>query len=129
MVYRKQGLWVFQVIRPGAQRVYLVGEFNGWSKTTVQMQPNAQGVWETSLALKPGVYRFRYFADNQWLTDYAAFGVERNATGEYDSILLVPEERTRVADHVSTGQPEPSAPGPRMSARSQRRRRPAVKHA
>jgi len=94
MVYRKAGLWVFNLIRPDAHRVYLVGDFNGWSKTTIQMHRNPAGLWETALTLKPGVYRFRYFADGQWLTDYAAFGVERNELGEYDSVLIVPDDRS-----------------------------------
>jgi 1,4-alpha-glucan branching enzyme len=94
MVQRKQGLWVFTLIRPLAHRVYLVGDFNGWSQT-IQMQRNPQGLWEATLALQPGMYRFRYHADGQWLTDYAAFGIERNHCGEYDSILFVPDERHR----------------------------------
>jgi len=94
MVQRKQGLWVFTLIRPHAHRVYLVGDFNGWSQT-IQMQRNPQGLWEATLALQPGVYRFRYYADGQWLTDYAAFGIERNDCDDYDSVLYVPDERHR----------------------------------
>ncbi len=95
MVEQKQGLWVFKLIRPRARRVYLVGDFNGWSQTTIQMHRNPEGLWETSLALQPGVYRFRYFADGQWLTDYASYGVERNEAGEYDSVLYVPVDASR----------------------------------
>ena len=56
------------------------------------MDQIAPAVWEASLQIPPGTYRFRYFvADGRWITDYAAFGVARNQTGGWDSILYVPQ--------------------------------------
>lgn len=89
MVNRSGSHWIFQLIRPGAREVYLVGDFNGWSCGATPMTRNSAGLWEQVLVLPPGVYRFRYYADGQWLTDYAAYGVQRNPLGDFDSVLLV----------------------------------------
>ena len=92
MVHRSGGQWTFRLTCPGAQRVYLVGDFNDWSTTALEMDQIAPAVWEASLQIPPGTYRFRYFvADGRWITDYAAFGVARNQTGGWDSILYVPQ--------------------------------------
>lgn len=90
MVHRFGETWVFTLIRPRAHRVYLVGDFNAWSTTAVAMDRLADGRWAAVLELGPGVYRFRYYADGVWLTDFAAFGVERNRSGQFDSVLWVP---------------------------------------
>lgn len=91
----------FRLIRPNARRAYLVGDFNNWSSTAIAMQRRDHGVWQTSLELPPGTYRFRYFVDGYWQTDFAAFGIERNRNGEWDSILYVPESQVQP-------KPEPS---------------------
>lgn len=88
---------MFQLIRPGAKQVYLVGDFNGWSTAASPMTPTDRCLWQLTLALPPGVYHFRYIADGQWLTDYAAYGVVRNTLGEFDSVLLVENLAPQVA--------------------------------
>ena len=90
MVSRVQNRWRFTLIRPGARRVYLAGDFRRHAMT-IQMVPTCPGVFQIDLDLAPGEYHFRYCADGQWLTDYAAFGVERRPDGEFDSILFVPD--------------------------------------
>jgi hypothetical protein len=52
------------------------------------MQNLGEGWWGIALELPPGEYRFRYLADGQWHTDYAANGVERSKWG-WNSILIV----------------------------------------
>lgn len=104
MVSCVNGKWMFRVVCPNAHRVYLVGDFNNWSRTAVAMDPVGRGVWVTALKLSPGEYRFRYFADGQWLNDYAAFGLAPNDMGDWDSVLWVPgpaEDRPGTVDHAS----------------------------
>jgi len=91
MVHREGRHCRFRLIRPNAKRVYLVGDFNHWSTTAIEMTRCPDGVWQTELDMPPGVYRFRYHVDGQWQTDFAAFGIERSNTGEWDSIVYVPE--------------------------------------
>jgi 1,4-alpha-glucan branching enzyme len=91
MVSRTHGGWRFELIRPGAQRAYLVGDFNGWSTTAIQMTTDTRGLFHTTIDLEPGTYHFRYFVDDMWLVDYAAFGLDRNTLGQWDSVVYVPE--------------------------------------
>lgn len=116
MVSCVDGKWMFRVVCPDAHRVYLVGDFNNWSRTAVAMDPVGRGVWVTALALSPGEYRFRYFADGRWLNDYAAFGLAPNDMGDWDSVLWVPDP--------AEDRPEPVAeapPGPSRTVRSRQR--------
>jgi 1,4-alpha-glucan branching enzyme len=92
MVTRVGGKWTFRITCPQARRVYLVGDFNGWSTTAIAMDPLGRGIWQVSISLPPGTYRFRYFADGQWLNDYAAFGLAPNGMGQWDSVLYVPSD-------------------------------------
>ncbi len=91
MVIRSGGKCVFRAICPATRRVYVVGDFNRWSRTAVAMQPVARGIWQATLHLAPGTYRFRYFADDRWLIDHAAFGLLPNGFGGWDSVVWVPD--------------------------------------
>ena len=93
MVTRTKNLHTFRVTCKDARRVYLVGDFDGWSTTAIEMEQVAPDVWQTRLELDPGTYRFRYYAaDGRWLTDFAAFGIVPNRIDGWDSVLYVPDE-------------------------------------
>ena len=119
MVHRFDKTWVFALIRPRAHRVYLVGDFNDWSTTAVAMERLPDGRWAAALDLEPGVYRFRYYADGVWLTDYAAFGLQRNPSGQFDSVLWLPPgaETRGPTDAAMPGMPEAGSdrPEPRVT--------------
>ena len=85
----------FKFFRPDADRVFLVGDFNDWELGGMPMKRTADGHWVAHLALPPGEFKFRYFADGQWFTDYAAFGVEPGPHG-LDSLLRVPKRVVRI---------------------------------
>ena len=58
----------------GCDCMYLVGDFNNWSKTDHPMQTGEDGAWSLTLVLEPGreyQYRFRT-SDDAWLNDPAA---------------------------------------------------------
>ncbi len=84
----------FEFFRPQAHSVEIVGDFNDWRQGELAMQRDEDGHWRATLDLPAGVFRFRYRADGEWFTDYAAFGIE---PGEYgmDSILLIAETAAR----------------------------------
>ena len=95
----------FSFHRPQARSVCVVGDFNDWRRDELAMKPDGAGHWRASLRLPPGQYRFRYLADGEWFTDYAAFGVIAGPRG-VDSILWVrPSEGGTVPSR-----PQPSAP-------------------
>ncbi|MFP3937982.1 MAG: hypothetical protein ACLFVW_06535 [Phycisphaerae bacterium] len=78
----------FKFFRPDADEVHLAGDFNGWRVGELPMQPTEDGHWLARMRLPAGDFRFRYCADGQWYTDYAAFGLEPGRFG-LDSIVRV----------------------------------------
>ena len=85
-----QGEWVeFSFFRPGARQVHLAGDFNGWNQGELPMARTAEGYWLVRMRLPSGEFKFRYCADGEWFTDYAAFGVEPGRFGP-DSVVRVP---------------------------------------
>ena len=89
MVTIEQDWVVFTFYRPGASRVWLAGDFNGWKTGDVEMVHIGEGNWEARLHLPPGEFRFRYCADGEWFADYAACGLELGRFG-MDSVVIVP---------------------------------------
>lgn len=84
-----QGNYVqFRFFRPQARQVHLVGDFNGWADGELPMVRSGDGYWLAVVRLPYGSYRFRYRADGEWFTDFAAFGVEYGPMG-IDSIVHV----------------------------------------
>jgi 1,4-alpha-glucan branching enzyme len=79
----------FEFLRPAAQRVHIVGDFNGWRQDQLPMRQTRAGVWKAKVRLPGGTFRFRYCADGQWYTDFAAFGVEPGPYGPV-GIVYVP---------------------------------------
>lgn len=53
-----------------ADRIYLVGDFNGWDQTSHPFRRGGDGAWFFVLDLEPGrSYEFRYWLDGYWLND------------------------------------------------------------
>jgi 1,4-alpha-glucan branching enzyme len=91
------GEWaVFNFYRPQAARVHLAGDFNDWREEELPMVRTSEGYWFAKLRLPAGDFKFRYCADGEWFTDYAAFGVEPGRFG-MDSIIRVPQPTLRLA--------------------------------
>lgn len=71
-----------------ADRIYLSGDFNNWSRTDLPLHQGRDGVWRVVLDLPAGQrYQFRYLVDGQWRTDYHADGYAPNEYGSQNSIL------------------------------------------
>ena len=86
----------FSFFRPHAQQVHIAGDFNGWRGKELAMTRSEEGFWHAKMTLPSGVFKFRYCADGQWFTDYAAFGIEHGPFGP-DSVLRMPRQTTRHA--------------------------------
>jgi len=90
LVWHPDGVVEFRFFRPGARRVHLVGDFNGWDRSATVMFRQPDGNWVRFLRLELGTYRFKYLADGEWFPDYAAFGVEWGPFG-LNSITVIDE--------------------------------------
>ncbi len=44
--------WYYREWAPGAQRLYLIGDFNGWDRSSHPLYKNEQGIWEIFLPEK-----------------------------------------------------------------------------
>ena len=95
MVNVKEGWVEFCFYRPQAKQVSIAGEFNNWQTDELTMVRTDKGYWQAKMRLPAGEFRFRYCADGEWFTDYAAFGVQPTPYG-LDSIVRVPNSPLRV---------------------------------
>jgi hypothetical protein len=59
---------VFLLRSPGAERVYVVGDFNGWNPT-IDRLIDIEGRFEIRLYLVPGRYRYRFIVDGNSIPD------------------------------------------------------------
>lgn len=80
----------FAVHKPDAKRVSVCGDFNGWSPSAMSLKRHEDGHWETTVALEPGRYEYKFIVDEEWITDPAAQKSVPNEHGSLNSVLEVP---------------------------------------
>ena len=81
--------WVeFSFFRPGATNVSVAGDFNNWQVGHINLTPAENGYWTARVKIEAGEHKFRYCADGEWFTDYAACGIEPGRFG-MDSVLVI----------------------------------------
>lgn len=61
----------FFITAPGAKKVQLLADFNGWGKTPIELTPYRKGYFETSLALSAGEYKYVFLVDGKEVPDPA----------------------------------------------------------
>ena len=79
----------FALRKPDAKQVSLSGEFNGWSPNATPMKRRADGQWETTVALAPGQYQYKFIVDGEWVVDPVAQKNVPNECGSLNSVLEV----------------------------------------
>ena len=84
------GMVEFRFFRPAATSVAVAGNFNEWREDELAMKPQGDGWWTAKAKLNAGEYRFKYVADGEWYTDFAAYGIEKSPFG-WDSVVVVPK--------------------------------------
>ena len=80
-------LFAFQAA--AAREVSLAGDFNRWDTKAGPMRKGPDGVWHLSVALKPGRYEYRFFADEVWCDDPAAQQKAANSLGTENCVRIV----------------------------------------
>jgi chromosome partitioning protein len=80
----------FVTLYPRAQSVQVAGDFNGWQPSKMQMEKVGEtGVWQASVKLPTGKYRYRLVVDGQWQQDPYNEITELNPFGGFNSIVEV----------------------------------------
>jgi len=74
---------------PGADRVFLLGSFNGWEPGKHEMKKDKKGIWSKSLLLSPGTYEYKFMVDGDWWHDPACEESVFNQFGTLNSLLRV----------------------------------------
>lgn len=57
---------LFKWSKPGAKKVFIVGDFNNWYRTPLKKQDNH---WELSFSIAPGTYEYLYVVDDKRIKD------------------------------------------------------------
>ena len=88
-----RGLTSVQVVlrAPAAQRVSVVGDFNGWdSRADTMTRDPVTGLWSHTLALRPGRHVYAFVVDDSvWMRDPRGPEAADEDFGRPGSVLLV----------------------------------------
>lgn len=79
----------FSITAPAARNVQLVGDFTHWQQHPVNMHPEGQGIWRTTVQLAPGEHHYRFLVDGQWYDDPECHLRVPNPYGGQDAVRKV----------------------------------------
>jgi hypothetical protein len=81
----------FVLVAPAARSVALVGDFTDWALDAVPLRrDSAAGVWEVTVPLAPGRYRYTFLVNGEsWVADPAAPATGEDDFGRPSSIITV----------------------------------------
>jgi 1,4-alpha-glucan branching enzyme len=79
----------FSLNAPGAQEVFVTGDFNGWKQKAHPMKRSADGIWKKIVMLPPGRYEYRYLVDEAWSNDPTG-QICPNCFGSDNNFTIVP---------------------------------------
>ena len=79
----------FNLCAPEANRVFLAGDFNNWDVDNLPMKKANKGTWETSFALPPGRYEYRFWVDEVWQDDPNAHERIENPFGSQNCVRIM----------------------------------------
>lgn len=74
---------------PGASRVFVVGDFNGWDPAANRMRRMKDGSFRARLDLEPGTYQYKFVADGSWVHDGEAERQVSDGHGGFNSLVTV----------------------------------------
>ena len=78
----------YQPLTGGKHQVFLAGDFNNWSPSQTSME-EIDGIYYTTLYLKPGKYGYKFVVDGNWVSDDSAGEHVDDGFGGQNSIIYV----------------------------------------
>lgn len=79
----------FRIYRPGASFISLVGDFNQWNPEDDLLARGGNGIWRIRKKLFPGVYRYKFIIDGEWVPDMYNRNSASDDTGEVCSLIEI----------------------------------------
>lgn len=83
---------------PDAHRVYLVGDFNGWNRSSHPLRRMADGRWSLDSELPPGIHQVRLWVDGRWVLPRELERTVDDGFGGRNAVLVVPAPTTSPAN-------------------------------
>jgi len=83
-----------------ANTLHLVGDFNGWNRTSHPFTCDRNGLWSLTLDFPCGrAYQFRYLCDGEnWINDNQADAYVYNQYGSDNCVLITDPEFKRYVE-------------------------------
>lgn len=78
---------LFQYRDSRPRNVSIVGDFNNW--TSQKMAKGENHIWEITLQLAPGEYKYQFVADGKWIKDPYNPHFKPDGYGGENSLLIV----------------------------------------
>ena len=96
-IYVDEDGYVIIRFKADANRVFIAGDFNGWSDKDTEAYYVEDSVWEAVLELTPGVYEYKFIVDGNWVVDPNAFAFGDDGFGGKNGAFEVVEEDGQLA--------------------------------
>lgn len=86
------GVYVqFIYVAPEAGSVAVAGDFNDWSDRGLRLEdPDGDGIWTGRAPLSPGLHKYMFVVDGQWVTDPQADRYVDDGFGNRNALIEVP---------------------------------------
>ena len=77
----------FSIHIADAKEVYIAGTFNNWNPKKHLMHQIANGIWEKTVTVPPGIYEYKFLVDGQWKEDPKNELICLNCFGTRNSVI------------------------------------------
>lgn len=79
----------FTIQAGDAASVLLAADFTRWQEAAIPLKRKGNGLWQTTVSLEPGTYRYRFIVDGQWTDDPDCTLRVPNPYGTQDAVCKV----------------------------------------
>ena len=81
----------FLYVAPDAETVTVAGDFNDWSEGSFPLRdPDGDGIWTGEAPLSPGLHKYMFVVDGEWVADPLADRYVDDGFGNRNALIEVP---------------------------------------